>query len=147
MFVRFFHIIFIKSLILAVRSTACEYTHRYNFGTGEINRRDSLTSRSSSHKRVHWFDDDEIILNACHRFVEYLKLLVENILDDKNENNYLENCQLSLNELESLINYQQIQQAFKDIIKSIKRRDRNQLMELQTYIENLVSRNLISSFA
>ncbi|CAF3561731.1 unnamed protein product [Rotaria sp. Silwood1] len=130
----------------AVSSTTSNAVHLYNFGTGEVTRTGSSISRSSG-KRVHWIDDDEVILNLCHRFVEYLKLFVQNTIDDKTEDTYLENCQISLDELDSLIDCQYIKEAFEDIIELAKTGNKNELLEQQTYIENLLSRTVLFSSA
>ncbi|CAF2631468.1 unnamed protein product [Rotaria sp. Silwood2] len=131
-----------------ISSTKSDVTHLYNFGGGggEMTQMDSSISRSSG-KRVHWVDDDEIVLNLCHRFVEYLKLLVQNVIDDTNEDIYLKYCQISLDELDSLIDCQHIKEAFEDIVELAKTRNKNQLLEQQTYIENLLSRTVLFSCA
>jgi len=84
-----------------------------------------------------------MILNASYHFIGYLKLFIENIIDEKNENDYLKNCQISLDELESLIDCHQIKQAFEDIIQLANKQDKNQLYEQQIYIENLISRSVL----
>jgi hypothetical protein len=134
-------IFIIKNFLSVISSPISDITYPYDFGIGEIKRTDSVASRSSSGKRVHWIDDDESILNACHHFIEYLKLYVQNI--DKNDDNYLKNCQISLDELNSLVDCQQIQEAFDDIIQLAKTNDKDQLIQQQIYIENLISRTVL----
>ncbi|CAF1433471.1 unnamed protein product [Rotaria sordida] len=127
-----------------ISSTNTDEIQPYNFDSNEITQTNSSISRNSG-KRVHWIDDDEIILNLSHRFIEYLKLFVQNIIDNNNNNNedkYLINCQISLDELDSLIDCQQIKEAFEDIIELTKTRNKNLLLEQQTYIENLLSRTV-----
>lgn len=119
----------------------------YDFGTGELDKIDSVITRTRN-KRVHWVDDDEIILNTCHRFVEYLKLFVQSILNNKTDaNEYLKQCQILFNELESLIDCYRIKQAFNDIIQLAEKQEKNQLYEQQLYIENLISRTILFSSA
>ncbi|CAF3349998.1 unnamed protein product [Rotaria socialis] len=129
-----------------VSSRVSDAPYPYNFGVGEITRTDVTTPRSNG-KRVHWIDDDEMILNLCHRFIEYLKLWVQNMLDNKNEDKYLKNCQITLDELDSSIDCQEIRKAFEDIVESAKQRNKTQLIEQQIYIENLLSRSVLLSSA
>jgi hypothetical protein len=130
-----------------ISATTSDLTQLYDFGIGEINRTHSLTSRNTN-KRVHWIDDDEMILNASHRFIEYLKLFVRNINEDTHSNDdYLNQCQISLNELDSLIDCQKIKTAFDDIIQITKTLDKDRLHEQQIYIENLISHTVLSSSA
>jgi hypothetical protein len=96
-------------------------------------------------KHVHWIDDDESILNACHRFVEHLKLFVQNVLNDKNDEIYLKNCQISLDELNNLTDCEQLKQAFQDTIQLAKNYEKNQLLQQQTFIAHLISRTVLSS--
>jgi hypothetical protein len=134
-------------LISGVSPSPSDLAYPYDFGIGEIKRADSVTSRCSTGKRVHWIDDDEIILNTCHRFIEYLKLYVQNIDNIETKDNYLKNCQNSLDELDSLINCQQLKEAFDGIVELAETKDKNQLLEQQLYIENLISRTVLFSSA
>ena len=59
----------------------------------------------------------------------------------------MKNCQLSLDELNSLIDCQQIQEAFDDITELAKTNDKDQLIQQQIYIENLISRTVLFSSA
>ena len=82
-----------------------EVNRPYHFGVGEVFRKDSIVSRTSS-KRVHWLDDEEAKLTACHQFVEHLKLLVHGVInehDDQRQEKHLNNCRLALDELNALI--------------------------------------------
>jgi hypothetical protein len=124
-------------------------TYPYNFGVGEINCTDSITSRSSG-KRVHWVDDDELILNACHRFIEYFKVFVQNVInedEDQNEDVHLKNCQIALDELNSLIDCRRINEAFEYTIELVNKQDKIQLLEQQTLMENLISQTVLFSSA
>jgi hypothetical protein len=137
-----------NDFILVVSSLPSDTTQPYDFGTGEITEPNAITVRSNTHKRVHWIDDDEMILNACHRFIEYLKLFVQIRLDDQNDNeDYLKNCQISLDELDALIDCQRIKEAFEVIIELAEENDKQQLYEQQIYIENLISRTVLFSSA
>ena len=130
-------------------SPSPELAQPYNFGNGEVPQTHSLRSRrSNSSKRVHWIDDNEMILNASHRFVEYLKLFVQNTLDDTSSiDDYLEQCQISLNELQSLIDCSPIKAAFDHFIQLAHNHEKNRLQDQQIYIENLISRTVLFSSA
>jgi hypothetical protein len=137
----------IKSFIPVVSSINSDLTKPYDFGIGEMTGTHSVTSRSSN-KRVHWIDDDEMILNASHRFIEYLKLFVRNQIEDSHPNDdYLKQCQIFLNELDSLIDCQKIKTAFDDMIQLTKTSDKNRLHIQQIYIENLISHTILLSSA
>ncbi|CAF0738334.1 unnamed protein product [Rotaria sordida] len=112
----------------------------YDFGNGE----DLITTDQNS-KHVHWIDNNEIILNACRRFVEHLKIFVQNVINGQNEEIYLKNCQISLNELNSLIDCSELKQAFEDTIELANKYDKNQLLQQQTFIAHLISRTILSS--
>lgn len=133
-------------MLATVYGTTPDISKPYDFGSGEINRTDSTMSRNGA-KRVHWIDDDEIVLNLCHRFVEYLKLFVQNVMDNTNEEQYLKHCQITLNELNKLIDCQEVRKAFEYIVELAKRGNKAQLIEHQTYIENLLSRTVLLSSA
>ncbi|CAF0836592.1 unnamed protein product [Adineta steineri] len=125
-----------------------DYSYPYDFGIGDNTRTDILTSPSNSSKRVHWFDENEDILDSCQRFIECLTVLIQNIINDNiDENNYLENCQVSLERLQPLINYQEIKQVFNDMIELATIRDKNQLVRQQIYIESLLPRAILTPFA
>ncbi|CAF1069476.1 unnamed protein product [Rotaria sordida] len=112
----------------------------YDFGNGE----DLITTDQNS-KHVHWIDNNEIILNACRRFVEHLKIFVQNVINGQNEEIYLKNCQISLIELNSLIDCSELKQAFEDTIELANKYDKNQLLQQQTFIAHLISRTILSS--
>ena len=103
-----------------------------------------MSSRHNG-KHVHWIDDTDTIFNACHRFVEHLKLFVQNIINDKNEEIYLRNCQLSLDELDMLTDCSQLKQAFEYTIELANKHEKIQLLQQQTFIAHLISRTVLSS--
>jgi len=105
---------------------------------------DLIISRQNG-KHVHWIDNDEGIFHTCHYFVENLKLFVQNIINDKYEEIYLKNCQLSLDELQSLTDCLKLKQAFEYTIELAKKYDKNQLLQQQTFIAYLISRTVLSS--
>ncbi|UJR14566.1 hypothetical protein I4U23_001562 [Adineta vaga] len=96
--------------------------HLYSFGRGEKSEVDTLTLRSNNHKRVHWFDEKNIQTNECYQFIEQLQIFVQMILDGENGEYHLEKCYLSLNQLQSLVNYQEIKQEFDELIRLTKKR-------------------------
>jgi hypothetical protein len=104
----------------------------------------SITSRQNN-KHVHWIDDDKVILNFCHHFVENLKLFVQNIIDNQYEENYLKNCQLALDQLHSFIDCSQLKQAFNHTIELANKNEKHQLLQQQTYIAHLISHTVLSS--
>ena len=104
----------------------------------------SSTSRQHG-KHVHWIDKDRAILNACHRFVENLKLFVQNIIADRYEEIYLKNCQIALNELQFFADCSQLQRAFDDTIELANNDKKHQLLHQQTFIAHLISRTVLSS--
>jgi hypothetical protein len=119
--------------------------HLYDFGLGEKADSDTGTLRLGSHKRVHWLDEEEARRNECYRFAEYLRLAVRTIRDGKNGDYYLEACQQSLHQLQSLFNYRQLEQGFEELVRLAKTRDKNQLMKQQSYLEGLLSRTTMTS--
>ena len=129
-------------MICLISVVTSDQTRPYDFGNGETSR------PRSSNKRVHWIDDDETILNASHRFIEYLKLFVRNQIEDRSVNdNYLKQCQISLNELDSIVDCQKIRVAFDDLIQFSKLHDKTRLHEQGIYIENLISHTVLFSSA
>ncbi|CAF1235328.1 unnamed protein product [Rotaria sp. Silwood1] len=115
-------------------------TYPYDFGNGE-----DLNTTHHNNKHVHWIDNNEIILNTCRHFVEHLKIFVQNIINDKNEEIYLKNCQISLNELDSLIDCSELKQAFEYTIELANNNEKHHLLQQQTFIAHLISRTLLSS--
>ena len=120
-----------------------DITHTYDFDKDETFPRSTTTTP----KRVHWIDDhdDEIILNACHHFIENLKIYVENIHNNQLDNYYLKQCQLSLDKLDSLIDCHEIKQIFNHLLLSTENYNKIQLNEQLNYIENLISHIIYSS--
>lgn len=102
---------------------------------------------SRSGKRVHWIDDDEMTLSTCNRFVESLRLLVQNTLNDTHEEKNFTNCQILLDELDSFIDCQYIKKTFEALIELIRNGNKSELLEQQIYIENLLSRTVLFSSA
>ena len=126
-------------------STPVEVDRPYHFGVGEITRRDSIISRTSS-KRVHWLDDEEAKLNACHRFVEHLKLFVHSVIneyDDRREEKHLDDCRIALDELNALIDTYEIRETFAEMIELARRREKDSLLEQQVALENLLSSSVL----
>ncbi|CAF3564022.1 unnamed protein product [Rotaria socialis] len=115
-------------------------THPYDFGDGE----DSMATTQNG-KHVRWIDNDECIVNACRRFVEYLKIFVQNVINDQNEEIYLQNCQRYLNELNSLIDCTELKEAFQYSVELANKYEKNQLLQQQTFIAQLISRTILSS--
>ncbi len=111
----------------------------------DCNINQDLTISRQNGKHVHWIDDDQGIFNICHDFVENLKLFVQNIINDKYENIYLKNCQIALDELQSLTDCSQLKQAFEYTIKLANKYEKNQLLQQQTFIAHLISRTVLSS--
>jgi hypothetical protein len=105
---------------------------------------DSMVSRQSG-KHVHWIDDEDAILTGCHRFVEHLKLFVQNVINDKHEEIYLRNCQIALEQLEILTDCSELKQAFQYTIELATKHEKNQLLQQQTFIAQLISRTVLSS--
>ena len=135
--------------IQAGSTTTNDLNQRYDFGIGEVTRSHSLISRgTTTNKRVHWIDDDDIILNASHRFLEDLKSFVHIVIEETRvDDDYLKQCQVALNELEGLIDCQQIKIAFDHLIQLANQFDKNRLSEQQTHIEKLISRTVVFSSA
>lgn len=99
-------------------------------------------------KHVHWIDDENYnnnILNICQEFVENLKIFVQNILNDKYDEIYFENCRLSLDKLQLLTNCEELKQAFEYTVILANKYDKNQLLQQQTFIADLISRTILSS--
>ena len=99
---------------------------------------------SQTGKHVHWIDNDAI-LNACRRFVEHLKLYIQNVINSQNDEVYLENCQISLNELNSLTDCSELKQAFEQTVKLANKCEKNQLLQHQTLIAQLITRTILLS--
>ncbi|CAF0966762.1 unnamed protein product [Adineta steineri] len=108
---------------------------------------DSVTSYHQN-KHVHWIDDnnnnDDTILKCCHRFVEHLKIFIHNIMNDKNEEIYLKNCQMSLDELNKLTDCSELKQAFEYTIQLANKQEKHRLLQQQTFIAHLISRTVLS---
>ncbi|CAF0984029.1 unnamed protein product [Adineta ricciae] len=105
---------------------------------------DSMMSRHQS-KHVHWVDDHETILQACHRFVEHLKIFVQNVVLDKNEEIHLKNCQKSLAELHMLTDCSELQRAFEETIQLARKQQKTELLQQQTILAHLISRTVLPS--
>ncbi|CAM4806795.1 unnamed protein product [Rotaria magnacalcarata] len=114
--------------------------HPYDFGDGE----DSMATTQNG-KHVRWIDNDECIVNACRRFVEHLKIFVQNVINDQNEEIYLQNCEKYLNELNSLIDCTELKEAFQYSVELANQYEKNQLLQQQTFIAQLISRTILSS--
>jgi hypothetical protein len=84
-------------------------------------------------------------LNACHQFVDYLKLFIQNVINDENEEISLRNCQICLDELNCLTDCSELKQAFEYTIELAKNQEKNQLLQQQTFIALLISRTVLSS--
>ncbi|CAF4352150.1 unnamed protein product, partial [Rotaria sp. Silwood2] len=72
-------------------------------------------------------------------------IFVQNVINDQNDEIYLKNCQIILNELNSLIDCSKLKQAFKYTIELANKHEKNQLLQQQTFIAHLISRTLLSS--
>ena len=142
-----FVIVLMKNLFSVGFSANSNLECPYNFGVAEENNRTDLLPSRFTRRRVHWIDEDDAATNLSHRFIEYLKLFVQSIVNDKNGEAYLKNCQISLDELDSLINCRQIKEAFENIIELVEERNKNKILEQQLYIENLLSRTVLFSSA
>jgi len=115
-------------------------THNFN----ETIRASSLTSHNC--KRVHWIDDDELIINASYRFLQYLTLFVENVSNEKNDVIILlNNCRFALDELQSFIDCEHIRKAFDDLIRLVDENRKNELNKQFQRIESLISRTVLIS--
>lgn len=112
----------------------------YDFDVNE----DSIISRHQS-KHVHWVDDHEIILQACHRFVEHLKIFVQNVILDTNEEIHLKNCQKSLAELHMITDCSELQRAFEETIQLARKQQKTELLQQQTFLAHLISRTILPS--
>ena len=128
-------------------TTTTDLNERYDFGTGENRRSHSLVSRgTSTNKRVHWIDDDDIIINASQRFLDDLKTFVDIVLEDTRiDENYIRECQITLNELDGLINCQKIRIVFDDLIQLAIHFDKDRLCDQHAYIEELMSQTVVFS--
>jgi hypothetical protein len=136
-------------IVFLVTSVSTMDIHRtYNAGTSQIHRIDSIGSRING-KHVHWIDDvNERKAYVCHRFLEYLQLFVDAILNNNktkyNEHEqYLKHCQRILNELNTLIDIQEIRRIFLHIIDLANKREYTQLVKQQRCIERLISRTIL----
>ncbi|UJR32213.1 hypothetical protein I4U23_019678 [Adineta vaga] len=114
--------------------------HVYDFDMND----DSMISRHPN-KHVHWIDDNDAILQACHRFVEHLKVFVQNVIHDTNEEIHLKNCQLSLDELQMLTDCSELKRAFEKTIQLARKHQKNELLQQQTFLAKLISRTVLSS--
>ena len=135
-----------RETLLIDLSIPVEVNRPYHFGVGEVIRKDSIVSRTSS-KRVHWLDDEEAKLTACHRFVEHLKLLVHGVInehDDQRQEKHLNNCRLALDELNALIDTYEIRERYADIIDLAQGREKDAVLEHQVSLENLLSGTVLS---
>ena len=129
-------------------SNKVEVLQPFDVGTREKPRANSVLSRSNS-KRVHWMDDEETKLNVCHRFVEYLKLFVQTVIDEADQDKideHLKQCQVLLIELNTVTDDRHINEAFDEIVQRARRPENSsQLREQQSYIEDLISRSILSN--
>ena len=131
-----------------VPSNKVEVVHPSEFGAPKKPRANSILVRSNS-KRVHWMDDEETKLNVCHRFVEYLKLFVQVVIDEGDQDEideHLKQCQGLLIELNTVTDARYINDAFDEIVQRARRPENgSQLREQQSYIEDLISRSILSN--
>ena len=125
-----------------------EVLQPYELSTSETPRANSIVSRTNS-KRVHWMDDEETKLNVCHRFVEYLKLFVQTVIDTGDQDKideHLTQCQGLLVELNTVTDDRHINDAFDEIVRRAKQPENSgQLREQLTDIENLISSSILST--
>lgn len=135
--------------IPAVSTTTSDLNPRYDFGIAQVTRSHSSVSRgTSTNKRVHWIDDDDMILNASHQFLEDLKSFVNIVIEQTRvDEDLLKQCQIALNELDGLIECQQINIAFDHVIQLANQFDKIRLSEQQTHIEKMISQTVVFSSA
>lgn len=104
----------------------------------------SNSSRSTS-KHVHWIDHDQAVFDACHHFVENLKLFVQHILNNQYEDIFLQHCRTALDQLHIYTDCTQLKQAFDHTIELANNKEKHQLLQQQTFIAQLISRTVLSS--
>ena len=120
-------------------------SHVYDFGSGKITEVNTLALRSNNPKRVHWFDDEENQINQCYYFIEQLRFFVQLIIDGRDNDHDFDKCQLALDQLQSIGNYQEIKEEFEELIRLSHSRDTNRLIQQEKYIESLVTRRTVFS--
>lgn len=104
----------------------------------------STTSRTTN-KHVHWIDHDQAVFDACHQFVENLKLFVQHILNNQYEEIYLKHCRTALDQLRGYTDCSQLKKAFDHTIELANNKEKHQLLQQQTFIAQLISRTILSS--
>lgn len=108
-------------------------------------RSDSSESRTSV-KRVHWIDEDEQIrLRLCQNFLDSVRALVDTVL--KNEypvdaGDYVHQSERLLNQLHTLMDTDEIEDVFQDLIRSLQNRDQYHLFKHRDTLEDLFSRTM-----
>ena len=101
--------------------------------------------KQSNIKHVHWIDNNnENIINLCENFVENLKLFIQNILNDQYDEILIKKCQFYLDKLNLLTNSIELKQAFDYTIELALKSEKNQLIQQQTFIAQLIARTILS---
>ena len=120
--------------------------HKRKKGTLTPSEKSDYSSSSrSTGKHVHWIDHDQVVFDACHHFVENLKLFVQHILNNQYEEIYLKHCQTALDQLHIYTDCSQLKQAFDQTIDLANKKEKHQLLQQQTFIAQLISRTVLSS--